>query len=150
MYSLFLEHTLCPSGVTHLDVLQLHAFKLSRLSSPSFSLSHFHDFDLPPYTPSPPTAHMPPSVPASDEMQGPPSTGKIGTLLKSEVWWRDHYRDIEINGYRLRSRYDPDWQPSWRASGKDFFSAEDGQPTIVSSIEFATLWVRLRLDRQEL
>ena len=56
---------------------------------------------------------------------------EIGALFSSELWWRNHYRDIETSGYRLRSRYDPDWQPSWRASGKDFFMTEDGQPTLV-------------------
>ncbi|KAF8263894.1 hypothetical protein EI94DRAFT_549201 [Lactarius quietus] len=55
----------------------------------------------------------------------------IGGLFSSEMWWRDHYRDIGNYGYRLRSRYDPDWQPSWRTSGKDFFTTEDGQPTLL-------------------
>ena len=56
---------------------------------------------------------------------------EIGTLFGSEMWWRDHYRDIGTNGYRLRPRYDPDWKPSWKTSGKDFFTTEDGQPTLV-------------------
>jgi hypothetical protein len=58
----------------------------------------------------------------------------IGGLFRSEMWWRDHYRDLEAHGYRLRYRYQPDWKPSWKASRKDFFDAEDGQPTIVSVI----------------
>lgn len=60
-----------------------------------------------------------------------PESREIGALFTSEMWWRDHYRDIGVNGYRLRSRYDPDWQPSWKLSGKDFFMTEDGQPTLV-------------------
>ncbi len=58
----------------------------------------------------------------------------IGGLFRSEMWWRDRYRDLEAHGYRLRYRYHPDWEPSWKASGRDFFDAEDGQPTIVSVI----------------
>ena len=58
---------------------------------------------------------------------------EIGDLFRTEMWWRDHYRDLEAHGYRLRPRYHPDWQPSWKRTGKDFFDVEDGQPTIVSS-----------------
>jgi len=60
-----------------------------------------------------------------------PGSREVGALFSSELWWRNHYRDIGISGYRLRSRYDPDWQPSWRALGKDFFMTEDGQPTLL-------------------
>ena len=67
-----------------------------------------------------------------------PGTREIGALFSSELWWRDHYRDIGIRGYRLRSRYDPDWQPSWRESGKDFFMTEDGQPTLVGTPTLST------------
>jgi hypothetical protein len=59
---------------------------------------------------------------------------QIGGLFRSEMWWQDRYRDLEAHGYRLRSRYSPGWQPSWLRSGKDFFDAEDGQPTIVRII----------------
>jgi hypothetical protein len=61
-------------------------------------------------------------------------TREIGTLFDSELWWRDQYRAIEAQGYILRSRYHPNWRPSWKRSGKDFFSAEDGQPTLVSVV----------------
>ncbi|KAI9512192.1 kinase-like domain-containing protein [Russula earlei] len=56
---------------------------------------------------------------------------ETGTLFPSELWWRDHYHDIESQGYVLRPRYHPNWEPSWRKSGKDFFKAEDGQPTLL-------------------
>jgi hypothetical protein len=62
------------------------------------------------------------------------SRREIGGLFRSEIWWKDRYHDLEAHGYRLRSRYHPDWQPSWKRSGRDFFDAEDGQPTIVSTI----------------
>jgi hypothetical protein len=59
---------------------------------------------------------------------------KIGGLLDSEMWWRNHYHDVEARGYRLRARYHPDWQPSrsWEGWGQDFLNTEDGQATIVS------------------
>jgi len=56
----------------------------------------------------------------------------IGTLHRSEQWWRDKYYDLKRSGYELRPRYHPDWEPSWIRSGKDFFSVEDGQPSIVA------------------
>jgi hypothetical protein len=59
------------------------------------------------------------------------STRRIGTLVKGEEWWRDRYHDIEAQGYRLRPRYHPLWEPSWIKSGKEFYSVEDGQATIV-------------------
>ncbi|KAH9970476.1 kinase-like domain-containing protein [Russula compacta] len=59
---------------------------------------------------------------------------EIGTLYTSERWWRDHYYGIEDHGYELRPRYHPDWKPSWRRSGRDFFSMEDGQPTISRAV----------------
>jgi hypothetical protein len=81
-----------------------------------------------------------PSVPVSNERQAESGTRQIGTLVKSEVWWRAHYEDIRERGYKLRPRYHPSWEPSWTKSGDDFFSAEDGQATIVSCIVFlATL-----------
>ncbi|KAI0274570.1 kinase-like domain-containing protein [Russula aff. rugulosa BPL654] len=65
-------------------------------------------------------------------------TREIGTLFDSELWWRDQYRAIEAQGYILRSRYHPNWRPSWKRSGKDFFSAEDGQPTLLPTAMDAT------------
>jgi len=59
-----------------------------------------------------------------------PLRREVGSLYNSEVWWRDRYHDIEARGYELRSRYHPNWQPSWKELGQDFFNAEDGQATI--------------------
>jgi len=61
-------------------------------------------------------------------------TREIGSLFDSELWWRDQYPAIEAQGYILRPRYHPNWRPSWKRSGKDFFAAEDGQPTLVSVV----------------
>lgn len=62
----------------------------------------------------------------------------IGTLFRSEVWWRENYDDIKLCGYQLRSRYRPGWVPSWRESNKDFFSVEDGQPCLLRAAMDAT------------
>jgi hypothetical protein len=59
---------------------------------------------------------------------------EFGALFDGELWWRDHYQSIEAQGYIFRPRYRPDWVPSWKRSGKDFFSMEDGQPTLVSVV----------------
>ena len=58
-------------------------------------------------------------------------TRRVGTLVKSEEWWRDRYYEIEANGYTLRPRYHPRWEPSWIKAGKDFYTVEDGQATTV-------------------
>ncbi|KAI9509446.1 kinase-like domain-containing protein [Russula earlei] len=63
---------------------------------------------------------------------------QVGTLVQTEKWWRDHYNELAEHGYRLRPRYHPDWQPSWIKSGKDFYTVEDGQPTILRAAMDAT------------
>ena len=77
---------------------------------------------------------QPPAVRATDwpDSHTPASTRLVGTLVKSEEWWRDRYVDIGKHGYKLRSRYNPLWEPSWIESKKDFYKTEDGQATIVS------------------
>ena len=60
------------------------------------------------------------------------ATREPGTLLDSELWWRDHSKVLENHGYRLRPRYRPDCVPSWKKSGKEIYTVEDGQPTLVS------------------
>jgi hypothetical protein len=60
-----------------------------------------------------------------------PLNGQEGDLNMTEWWWRDRYVEIAEHGYNLRPRYRPNWKPSWLKSGKDFFTVEDGQPTIV-------------------
>ncbi|KAH9014237.1 hypothetical protein EDB85DRAFT_2030497 [Lactarius pseudohatsudake] len=58
-------------------------------------------------------------------------TREIGTLFRSEAWWRDNYDDIKLCGYQLRPRYRPGWVPSWKHSNNDFFATEDGQPCLL-------------------
>ncbi|KAI0296112.1 kinase-like domain-containing protein [Multifurca ochricompacta] len=69
---------------------------------------------------------------------GEQANREIGTLFGSELWWRDNYSVIWHSGYELRPRYHPNWEPSWRRSGKDFFSVEDGQPCLLRAAIDAT------------
>jgi hypothetical protein len=59
---------------------------------------------------------------------------EIGMLFRNEEGWRDQYYVIYDRGYALRPRYRPNWVPSWKGLGKDFFAMEDGQPSIVSTL----------------
>lgn len=43
-----------------------------------------------------------------------------------EIWWRDHYNFLKEKGYKLRSRYSPDWVPSWTNTNKAEITCEDG------------------------
>ncbi|KAG1907625.1 uncharacterized protein F5891DRAFT_996267 [Suillus fuscotomentosus] len=47
-------------------------------------------------------------------------------LSEFEIWWRDHYDFFKDKGYKLRSRYSPDWVPSWTNTKKDDIECEDG------------------------
>ena len=90
----------------------------------------------PPFTGSPPTFHdLSKTMPdARTNAVGGRASRELGSLFDSELWWRDRYRELESRGYRLRPRYRPDWEPSWRQSGVDFYTVEDGQPTLVSVV----------------
>jgi hypothetical protein len=67
-----------------------------------------------------------------------PNDRQAGTLVMTEQWWRERYNVIAERGYGLRSRYHPQWVPSWSKTGKDFYTAEDGQATIVRVVAFLT------------
>ena len=73
---------------------------------------------------------------------------QVGGLVATERWWRDRYNEIAEHGYQLRPRYHPNWQPSWLESGKDFYTVEDGQPTIVrvDVVIFFSLQLTLAID----
>jgi hypothetical protein len=70
-------------------------------------------------------------MPSSANVYSEPPNRQVGALVMTERWWRDRYDEIAEHGYELRARYQPMWQPSWLKSGKDFYTVEDGQPTIV-------------------
>src|ERR1700761_1419948 len=40
--------------------------------------------------------------------------GITAELSHPEIFWRDNYEHILECGYRLRTRYKPDWVPSWK------------------------------------
>lgn len=69
-----------------------------------------------------------------------PGTGVVthpsapGELYPAEVIWRDNYDFLEASGYRLRSRYKPDWVPSWRGTSRLWAFCEDGLPPYVCNI----------------
>ncbi|KAG1792652.1 uncharacterized protein HD556DRAFT_1379030 [Suillus plorans] len=47
-------------------------------------------------------------------------------LSEYEIWWSGHYKFLEEKGYKLRSRYSPDWVPSWTNTNKVDINCEDG------------------------
>jgi hypothetical protein len=79
---------------------------------------------------------MPPLPLNNAAVYSEPSDRQAGTLVMTEYWWRDRYDEIAEHGFKLRPRYHPQWQPSWLKSGKNFYTVEDGQPTIVCVAEF--------------
>lgn len=65
-----------------------------------------------------------------------------GALLPGEIFWRDNYNWLDDCGYVLRSRYKPDWVPSWRATpGKWYIDCEDGLKSQVKNRRPSTLAV---------
>jgi hypothetical protein len=132
-----------PGRSTSKNIQNTHHRETSQVStlSGSVSLTHIQQISssqhpsLPHTTPGSMSLTVTGSLPLPgvvDVPQAPIHTRRTGTLVKSEEWWRDHYYDIEIHGYKLRPRYHPLWEPSWIRSNKDFYSVEDGQPMIVS------------------
>jgi len=50
----------------------------------------------------------------------------VGALSVDEIWWRQQYQWLKSRGYTLRSRYAPDWVPSWEGSKQHALACEDG------------------------
>lgn len=50
----------------------------------------------------------------------------VGGLHDGEIFWRDRYDWLEQRGYELRTRYKPDWVPSWKGTGRVCLAFEDG------------------------
>ncbi len=61
-----------------------------------------------------------------------------GRLTVSELFWRDRYDWLLQRGYRLRSRYKPDWKPSWEGTNKIWFDCSDGVHPTVRSLSWQT------------
>ncbi|KAG2083989.1 hypothetical protein BD769DRAFT_601653 [Suillus cothurnatus] len=47
-------------------------------------------------------------------------------LQRYETRWRDLHDFLKEKGYKLRSRYSPDWVPSWTNTNKAPIKCEDG------------------------
>ncbi|CCM03897.1 uncharacterized protein FIBRA_06048 [Fibroporia radiculosa] len=79
--------------------------------------------------------------PAQDKVPTLPDRpeGKYrGELQPEEYFWRDHQRWLQEQGYMLRSRYSPDWVPSWKEKHKPFWQCDDGQAIMVPHLLDAT------------
>ncbi|KAJ3551154.1 hypothetical protein NM688_g4882 [Phlebia brevispora] len=63
---------------------------------------------------------------------------EYGALFPHEEWWRDHQKWLESKGYMLRSRYHPDWVPSWKAKGIEPDLCEDANGTLYDHLLDAT------------
>jgi len=61
-----------------------------------------------------------------------PLPGSPGDIGESEKWWVERQEALEQAGYLLRSRYRPDWKPSWAGTNKFYFDCEDAQRVRVS------------------
>ncbi|KAH9045896.1 kinase-like domain-containing protein [Lactarius deliciosus] len=81
---------------------------------------------------------VPASTAANSFAYNEPNDRQAGTLVTTERWWRDRYNEIAERGYKLRPRYHPKWEPSWFKTGKDFYTVEDGQATILRAAMDAT------------
>jgi hypothetical protein len=51
-----------------------------------------------------------------------------------EIYWRDHQKWLLDCGYRLRPRYQLDWTPSWKDTGKPSLLYEDSYFLVVRCI----------------
>lgn len=45
----------------------------------------------------------------------------------SEIWWSNRFEWLKGRGYLLRTRYIPDWVPSWNTSDQAWFEHEDSR-----------------------
>lgn len=70
------------------------------------------------------------------ELFGSEHTRRPGALTANETWWCQHYSRLKNQGYLLRSRYAPDWVPSWEGTERNPFTCEDGR-----SMRVRNLWL---------
>ena len=62
-----------------------------------------------------------------DLLDNPTPGRQPGGIDENEQWWVERQEALERAGYMLRSRYRPDWTPSWAGTNKKYFDCEDGQ-----------------------
>lgn len=56
----------------------------------------------------------------------------LSDVSPEERWWVEHRSWLESEGYLLRPRFQPGWEPSWHDPKVDFFDAEDQYAVWVS------------------
>jgi len=56
-----------------------------------------------------------------------------GGLVEYETWWSQHYEWLRDQGFLLRSRYAPDWVPSWQGKELDLLWYEDARGSEVGT-----------------
>jgi hypothetical protein len=121
------ERELPPNGFTSVRAEHFKTFK--NHSTPWASSHHpHHDKFL-----TPPELRL---YSMAESAYHEPNDGQAGTLVMTKQWWRVRYYVLAERGYRLRPRYHPQWGPFKR--GKDFYTAEEGQATIVRVVAFLT------------
>jgi hypothetical protein len=77
-----------------------------------------------------------------DEQRNLSLSEQFAILDRKERWWRDISSVLETYGYRLRPRYQPDWQASWLTTGEAHWFCEDGAgPKDLVSCYFSTITV---------
>ncbi|EGN94300.1 hypothetical protein SERLA73DRAFT_188100 [Serpula lacrymans var. lacrymans S7.3] len=84
---------------------------------------------------------------------GYPLRTTLETVVKTELWWCQHYQWLTDIGYLLRPRYAPGWVPSWQGNNKDWEECEDSQVPPLKHVMDATrmvdgLAVTLKLMRK--
>jgi len=67
-----------------------------------------------------------------DFIDNPTPGRQPGGIGESEKWWAERQEALERAGYMLRSRYRPDWKPSWLGTDKFYRECEDGRSVRVS------------------
>ncbi|KAF6751423.1 kinase-like domain-containing protein [Ephemerocybe angulata] len=65
-------------------------------------------------------------------------------LSPEELYWKDQYEWLLAAGYRLRSRYSPDWKPSWSGTSNSPMRYEDSRKNWASTINYA---IQLKTNR---
>jgi hypothetical protein len=101
---------------------------LSTNNSTHLSYQHLNSYDM--------------TLPSKASDLGLPETYNPAKLISSEIFWREHQKWFQDCGYMLRSRYMPDWKPSW-PSNAPTGEYEDAQPLLVSPLHLLDLPVYL-------
>jgi hypothetical protein len=68
------------------------------------------------------------------ELFGQEHDRRPGALSVNETWWCQQYLWLKNQGYLLRSRYAPDWVPSWEGTERNPFTCEDGRSMRVRDV----------------